>query len=171
MRRHVPQLASLLLLALVAPARAQAETHAPAGPDRKQTKELLAKIDTAFNPRDLPALLGNLRSTHKTLTAQFEAERELLRTRVRELRANLQARRLDLRRLRQTRASDDGIATLTGNIERLRAQIGDLIEAYEVLQRRRDSALRALPGVLKQPAAATSAAVAEAERLLREDRR
>lgn len=127
--------------------------------------------DPWLDPESLRAAEAAGRTPRQHLTDQFEAERELLRTRVRELRSNLQARRLDLRRLPQTRASDDAIATVTGNIERLRAQIGDLIEAYEVLQRRRDSALRALPGLLKQAGAATSAAVAEAERLLREDRR
>ena len=59
---------------------------------------------------------------------------------------------------------------MTGNIERLRGQIADLIDGYEALERRRDAALRALPGLLDAVSAATEA-VAEAERLLREDQR
>ncbi len=126
--------------------------------------------DPWLDPEALRAAEAAGRTPRQHLTDQVEAERELLRTRVRELRANLQARRLDLRRLSETRASDDAIATVTGNIERLRAQIGNLIEDYEALERRRDAALRALPGPLNPASATTSAAVAEAERLLREDR-
>ena len=73
MRHQIPQLASLLLLALLAPAGAQAQVQARAQPTRKETKELLAEIDTAFNARDLPTLLGCFRPTHKTLAAQLEA--------------------------------------------------------------------------------------------------
>ena len=107
------------------------------------------------------------RTPRQHLSDQFDVERERLHARVRELRANLQARRLDLRRLRESRASDDATATATGNIERLRSQIGELVEAYGALERRRDAALRSLSGPSNND---NHDAVAEAERLLREER-
>jgi hypothetical protein len=106
------------------------------------------------------------------LSDQFDAECEPLRARVRELLTNLQARRLDLRRLHDSRSSDDAIATVIGNIERLRCQIGELIEAFGVLERRRDAALLTLSGAPEAAEIGTGAAreaIAEAERLLREE--
>lgn len=129
--------------------------------------------DPWLDPEFLRAAELAGRTPRQHLSDQFDAERERLRTRVRELRANLQARRLDLRRLRESRASDDATATVTGNIERLRSQIGELIEAYGALERRRDAALRSLPGPPDAAPASNSDshdAVAEAERLLREER-
>jgi hypothetical protein len=132
-----------------------------------------SRPDPWLEPEALRAAQAAGRTPRQHLADQFEAERELLRTRVRELRANLQARRVDLRRLRATRASEDAIATVTGNIERLRGQIADLIAAYEALEQRRDAALRALPGQLNASTAGNGSAqdaVAEAERVLREAR-
>ena len=69
------------------------------GPDRSQ--------DPWLDPESLRAAQAAGRTPHEYLAGQFEAERELLQVRVRELRANLQARRLDLRRLERSRASED----------------------------------------------------------------
>lgn len=114
------------------------------------------------------ALIGLQRAA---LTPGWSRSRYARRTRVPELRANLQARRVDLRRIRATRGSEDAIATVAGNIERLRRQIGDLIAAHEALEQRRDAALRALPDLLgRTPTTGGSDAIAEAERVLREER-
>ncbi len=76
MRCLAPQLPWLLLVLACGPGtdrQPAATTESAQAPGRKETQELLAKIDSAFNARELETLLDCFHPSHKTLHAQLKA--------------------------------------------------------------------------------------------------
>lgn len=96
----------------------------------------------------------------------FASERETLQREVRQLRLVAQERRQQLRALELERASDDAIATAAANVEHTLGQIAGLLARYGELERRHASAVETLASGAPLEA---SEAVAEAERVLREE--
>ncbi len=100
---------------------------------------------------------------------EYEAAREVVRGEVRDLRRRVRDGRAELQALRRGESSEDALATMLGNIERLLARISELVETESELRARRTAALETLaaretPDGQLDP----QAAVAEAERLLRD---